>query len=80
MVKEDTEEEGMRDWLKNLKLRKKIFLLLIVAVLCLTMAESINRQNAYMEYNQQAYKQSAEMVSLYIAYLETIGYLWLYSG
>ena len=72
VVKKGTEEDGMRDWLKNLKLRKKIFLLIIVAVLCLTLAESINRQNAYMEYNHQAHEKNAEMVSLYIDYLETI--------
>lgn len=62
----------MSNWLHNLRLKKKFFLLLMAATLSLSFAEIINRQNAYNEYNRQAYEKNAQMVNLYMNYLDTV--------
>lgn len=62
----------MRVWLQNLKIKKKIFLLIVVVVLGYMFLELWNQKNVYHSYNEQLYKQNAQLITTYMNYMEEL--------
>ena len=62
----------MQKWLINRKLSTKFFLLILLGVLSLFLAEALNRRIAYHKYDQKLYDQNAQIMSFYVNYIETV--------
>ena len=62
----------MANWLKNLKFKNKIFLLMVTVILIFSLVEACNRQTAYHNYDQQLYKTNAQIAGTYIQYIEAV--------
>ena len=62
----------MSVWLQNLKLKKKISLLIVVVVLSYMFLELWNQKNVYHSYNEQLYEQNAQLITTYMNYMEDL--------
>lgn len=62
----------MQRWFWNLKLKKKILLIILLTILSTVILENQNRQASYNTYNQLLYEKNSQILLLYMNYIENV--------